>query len=245
MTFFRESRAMRGDDAPAAPGRTLAEIGMTRRVPSALALLFLAFALPLSSASAAGEAETSSIEGQVFDHSGAPVGEVPVRILMTRRVLRLGDLSLEDDVAEGPATRTDAGGFFRIRWAPDPVYDYFYLRFYDAESFDAVRYALPVDEDITLRVRSGRPVIVNRQLADASTWPELRREIDRVGGEDTPRGEILRALGMPDQVVTLEGGLVEWRYERAGVRYRLQEGRLVEVLRAAAPASAASPGGAP
>ena len=221
---------------------------MSRRALSALSLLGLLLAAALlcpSAARAGDETDRVSIEGQIFDASGSPVGGVPVRVLMTRRLLKLGDLSLREDVAQGPSTASDARGFFRLDWAPDPAYDYFYLRFYDAQSFDAVRYALPVDEDITQRIRSGRSVIVNRQLEDASNWPELRSEIERVGGEATPRGEILRALGLPDQVAPLEEDLVEWRYERAGVRYRLRGGDLVEVLRAATPVADASPGGAP
>lgn len=217
---------------------------MIPRLHPVLALLLLA-AASAGPAVSAGEEGNRALEGQIFDASGEPVEGVPVRVLMTRRLLTLGDFSVRDDVAEGPSTVSDAKGFYSLSWEPDPAYDYFYLRFYDARSFDAVRYSLPTDEDITQRVRSGRPIIVNRQLEDAPTWPELRREIERVGGEKTPRGEILRALGMPDRVVTLEDGLVEWHYERAGVRYRLQEGRLVEVLRAAAPVAAAHPGGAP
>jgi hypothetical protein len=222
---------------------------MTPRLPAVLtALLALVLTAALTSpatASADGGGGARALEGQVFDAAGEPVGGVPVRVLMTRRLLKLGDFSVEDDVAAGPSTVSDARGFYRLSWTPDQAYDYFYLRFYDAETFDAVRYALPTDEDITQRVRSGRPVIVNRRLEDAPTWPELRREIERVGGVETPRGEILRALGMPDQVVPLDGGVVEWRYERAGVRYRLREGRLVEVLRPSAPMADASAGGAP
>ena len=181
-----------------------------------------------------------TIEGQVFDAEGNAVAGAPVRLLMTRRLITLTELSLRDEFAEGPSTRTDEAGFFRIDLRPDPDYDYYYLRFYDRTSFDAVRYALPADEDLTGKLRAGQSVIVQRRLLDAPNWPALVRELERVGGAQSPRGRILRSLGLPDDVVSRRGGATEWRYERAGVRYVIQDGEVVERA-SLAPAEAVSP----
>jgi len=203
-------------------------------------LLLVASVLCFAAASGAGEVGEEPrviLEGQVFDTSGSPVPGVPVRVLMSRRVLALTDFSLRDEFAEGPATRTGATGFFRLELTAHPDYDFYYLRFYDTTTFDAVRFALPRDEDITDRVRDRRDVIVQRQLDDAPHWPAVRREVQRVGGVDSPRGRILRTLGLPDDVVRLPDGRSEWRYERAGVRYILRDGEVLErvALEAAVP----------
>ena len=191
-----------------------------------LAVLLAAALLPV--AARTPDAPPMTIEGQVFDAEGTPVAGVPVRLLMTRRLITLTELSLRDEFAEGPSTQTDDAGFFRIDLRPDPDYDYYYIRFYDRTSFDAVRYALPADEDVTGKVRAGQPVIVQRRLVEAPNWPTLVRELERVGGPHSPRGRILRSLGLPDDVVSRGGGATEWRYRRAGVRYLIQNGEVVD-----------------
>jgi hypothetical protein len=205
-----------------------------------LPLLLLTVGLLPAVAGRQPEPPALTIEGQVFDDAGAAVAGVPVRLLMTRRLVTLTDLSLRDEFAEGPSTRTDDAGFFRIDLRPDPDFDYYYLRFYDRTGFDAVRYALPADEDVTAAVRAGRPIIVQRRLVDAPNWPAVVRELERVGGSGSARGRILRVLGLPDQVVPRGGGVTEWRYERARVRYLIQDGEVVERA-SLAPAEPVSP----
>jgi hypothetical protein len=210
---------------------------MTRNLAGTLVTMAFLLAFPCP---AAAEGEVR-LEGQVFDRAGQAVGGVPVRVLMTRRVLQIGEFTIRDDVGAGPATRTDDRGFFALTFVPDPDFDYFYLRFYDAVTFDAVRYAPPADEDITMRVREGRSVIVQRRLEDAPSWPALVREMDRVGGPQSPQGKILRALGLPDAVVPLQDGLTEWRYERMGLRYRMRDGKVIETVRQGTPVSPPAP----
>jgi hypothetical protein len=193
--------------------------------------VLLAAGLGAATTAEAARPEKVIIRGQVRDTSGQGVSRVPVRVIATRRVVKFLKVESKPVQAELAATLTDATGFYEIQVPRDRDFDDFYLRFYDRQGFDAVKYAVPPDVDITRIIRKGRVEVLDQNLEFAPGWDAVSRLVG-LYGEGSPRGEIVRQLGVPDRterVAAPAGGEREtWWYDAAGVAYVLEDGRVIE-----------------
>jgi hypothetical protein len=171
-------------------------------------------------------AARTSIEGQAFDRSGASLPGLAVRLTLRVESVTLPWKPIEVSERVVASAVTDASGFFSLSLADADLEGTLLLRCGDPAKWDTIRYAPPVDHDVTTRVRKGRATVFNCVPGDAAGWPELAREINQVGGLRTPRGKVLRARGLPPETVTLIDGLIEWRY--ADAVYRFRDAELVE-----------------
>jgi hypothetical protein len=184
----------------------------------------------LAAATAAAAERAVPLRGLVTDESGAPVAGLAVRVLKSRSVIELGGLRTRDQSQEETRTTTDAQGFFEILLAPDPRFPYTYLRFYDPRTFDAVKYALPEDRDISRRVRKGRPVQASVVLKFHRDWPRVQALLEQ-HGPGTQAGQVLRALGLPARRDPRDGGRELWVFDKAGVEYLVEGSRVLETRR--------------
>jgi hypothetical protein len=167
------------------------------------------------------------------------VAGLAVRVLKSRRILHIGSLSTTEQSLEEIRSRTDGQGFYEFELPADPQFPYYYLRFYDPAEFDAVKYRLPEDRDISRRVREGRPVQVPLILAFAKDWPEVRTLVDQYGPA-SHCGQILRALGLPSRRTPQEGGRELWTYDKDGVAYLVEGAKVVETRQIGRPGAAAA-----
>lgn len=190
------------------------------------ALLAL-LALAPGPARAARPESTITVRGRITDESGEGVPAQMVRLLKSRTIVKLGGLrSLDQSVEEKRAT-TDPLGFFEIECPADPEFPYYYLRFYDPKGFDAVKYRLPEDREITKRVRDGRPVQVSVSLKFQSDWPKVKTLIDQYS-PGSQVGQVLRSLGLPSSRSPEGSGRELWTYGRAGVAYLIEGSKVIE-----------------
>jgi hypothetical protein len=184
-------------------------------------LLLLA---PWSGAPArAAEQREVLIHGTVTDQEGKPLADYPVRLLKTKTILNLLHFSTGSQQQEEARIQTDASGNFELKIVPDPKYDYFYLRFYDAKTFDPVRYAVPGDRDITRLVKTRGEVRIDQVIQDNPDWSRVQGMLTEFG-ESSNRGRILRSLGLPERRETVPGspGRENWWYYAKGICYQLQ-----------------------
>jgi len=165
-------------------------------------------------------AAKTTIEGQAFDRSGASLAGFAVRLTLRVESATLPWKPIEVTERVVASAVTDASGFFTLAIADADLEGTLLLRCGDPAKWDAIRYAPPVEHDVTARVHKGRSTVVNCVPSDAAGWPELAREINQAGGLRTPRGKVLRARGLPPETVTLVDGVVEWRYPDAAFRFR-------------------------
>jgi hypothetical protein len=166
------------------------------------------------------------VQGRVLDPDGGGVPGLPVRLFKTRRSLSVGRFSSGGQVTEASRTVTDGNGYFEIDVPRDRSYDDFMLRYYDSESFDRVKYAIPADREITKDLRGKGPIIVDLRLGYEPRWKEVQERIRRAG-DDSPMGEILRKMGIPEREqpgVGPDGPRVEWWYHTRGIVYFFSNG---------------------
>jgi hypothetical protein len=193
--------------------------------------LFLALAAgsPIGAAPAPQEVV---IRGRVTDQSGAPMAGQPVRLIKTKTTLKLLKFETGTQQAEQARTETDADGRYEFRLAPDPNFDYFYLRFYDPKSFDPVRYMLPADQNITKPFKSRPEVLADVRIADHPGWATVKDLVARYG-EGSNRGRLLRQLGLPEKRETVsEGSQREnWWYYAKGLCYQLRADEVLRIRR--------------
>lgn len=162
------------------------------------------------------------IRGSVIDEDGQPVGDLTVWLLKTRSLIQPGKLALESQVVEAGRVATDGNGFFELEADRDSAYRGYFLRFYDPKGFDAVRFRIPEDRDITRKWRGKRPIIVTAVLRFSEQWPEVRAWIARYG-PDSPAARLLQSLGLPDQVADSDReGVVDWCFDAPGICYHLK-----------------------
>jgi len=182
-----------------------------------------ALALLIAAPAAAAVPQRVAAQGRVVDAAGVGVSDIPIRLLQTRRDFQVLEWRFDDEVQMGsPLGRTDANGFFDLTLDPDPEYRFFWLRFYDPSSFDAVRYQLPADRNVTEQMRRGRPVVAMVTLEDHPDWGRLKPWIDALGF-DSPRGRLVRRLGFPD-LHDKSGGVESFGYARHRRIYRFRDG---------------------
>lgn len=201
--------------------------GVSRTNLRAVALVALTLASTLALAGAVRAAERMiHVQGRVVDPSGQGVAGSPVRLFKTRRSLDLGRFSSGGQVTEATRTLTDENGYFEIEIPRDRTYDDYFLRFHDAGSFDRVKYMLPDDREITRELRRGSPLILEQTLQYHPQWEEVQDRIRSVGA-DSPRGRILRSMGIPEREMMgtgPDGPRTEWWYHTRGVVYFFRDG---------------------
>jgi hypothetical protein len=172
------------------------------------------------------------IRGTVTDQAGKPLADYPVRLLKTKTILNLLHFSTDSQQQEQARTQTDGSGSFELRVVPDPKFDYFYLRFYDAKTFDPVRYSVPGDRDITRLVKTRGEVQVDQVIRDNPDWARVEAMLKDFG-TDSNRGRILRSLGLPEKRETIAGspGREDWWYYAKGICYQIQGDEVLKIRR--------------
>jgi hypothetical protein len=208
----------------------------------ALAALVVAGVAARVPAATAAPAATVTIRGTVADASGAPLPGQVVRVLKTRRLRSVSAPRSTSQEVEEARTRTDSEGRFSLDIPQDNAFPFWYVRFYDPKVFDAVKYVLPVDVEVSRMIESGGPVEVAAVLKTQPDWPKVKALVDEYGAASS-RGQILRSLGLPSSRTPAEEGREIWVYAAAGVTYVLQ-GDTVAETRHQAPI-AGPPSGAP
>ena len=175
-----------------------------------------------------------AVRGQMTDESGQPVAGHAVRLIKARTYVTLTNFKFnrQSQDLEETRTTTDRHGFFEITLPVDPDFRYYYLRFYDPAVFDAVRYRVPADRDVSRRARKGRPVLANIELRNNPEWPEVKSLLDRFGPA-SDLGRILRAVGLPTRRTGEPGAREIWWYAAHDVSYVLQGEKVLETRRAA------------
>ena len=207
---------------------------MTRRVPGAgLGLaMALAQAIALSGGPRAIAAEPRPIvvRGSISDATGSPVVGQAVRLLKSRSLVELGGLKSRDQHVEELRVTTDEHGFFEFDFQVDAAFPYYYLRFYDPKTFDAVKYLLPGDQDISRKVKKGGRVQSTVVLRTHPDWPQVQDLVDRYG-PGSHAGQIVRSLGLPTKRTPQGTGRELWTFEKAGVAYLVEGTKVLETRR--------------
>jgi hypothetical protein len=200
-----------------------------RVVPAVLVLVALVRAADSRSAEPGPEVV---LRGVVTDEAGAPLGGYPVRLIQTKTILNVLRFTTDSQQLESARTATDEQGRYELRFARDPGYDYYYLRFYDPKTFDPVRFRVPADVDVTRRVKQGTEIEVDGRIPAHPDWPRVR-ELAAEFGSDSNRGRILLALGLPErrEVRTGAEGRESWWYYAKGICYQLQGDDVLKVRR--------------
>jgi len=206
--------------------QTSGDLGAAARRGIGGALLALLALVP-GPARAARPESTITVRGRITDESGEGVPAQVVRLVKSRTIVKLGGLKSLDQSVEERRAATDPLGFFEIECPADPEFPYYYLRFYDPKGFDAVKYRLPEDREITKRVRQGRPVQVSVSLKFQPDWPKVRALIDRYS-PGSQVGQVLRSLGLPSSRAPEGPGRELWTYDRAGVAYLVEGPKVIE-----------------
>jgi hypothetical protein len=208
-------------------------------------VLSLALLGAAGSAVAAGNA-TVTVRGLFSDESGAALAGQTVRVLKSRTVLQVGGLQTRDQSVEETRVTTDAHGMFEIEFPVDRQFPYTYLRFYDPKTFDAVKYRLPEDREISRKARRGGTVQAPVVLKFHSDWKKVEALLGQYP-HGSQCGQVLRSLGLPARREARDGGRELWVFDRAGMEYLIEGTRVLETrrIRPAEPAreeSAEDPG---
>jgi len=173
------------------------------------------------------EEKVTQVRGTVTDASGAPVPGHVVRLLKSRTIVDLGTRATRDQNVEEVRATTDEHGSFTLEFPVDPQFRYYYLRPYDPKIFDAVKYRLPDDRDISKSARNGRPVEANVVLELQPDWPKVKALIDQYGA-GSACGQVLRALGLPSRRSPAGPDRELWEYDAAKVAYLVGGGKVLE-----------------
>jgi len=204
------------------------------RLATGAAAAVLAAACGTTAVAAAGRGDDQvTIRGRVSDETGAALPGHEIRLLKSRKIISLGSLSSREQSVEEVRAATDAHGFFEFRFPVDAQFRDYYLRFYDPASFDAVKYRLPDDREVSRKVRQGRDVQASVVLRLQPGWPEVKAMIERYGAA-SQCGQVLRALGLPSRRVPQDEGRELWEYDAAGVAYLVESGRVLSTRRTGA-----------
>ena len=197
--------------------------------------------LVLAPAAAYAQAEEArvALRGRVIDETGEGVAGQTVRVLKSRTYVKLGGLRSLDQSVEDAKSATDPLGFFEFEYRPDPAFPYYYLRFYDPKTFDAVKYRLPEDRDVSKRLRSGRPVEVTVSLRFQPDWPKVKALLDTYP-PGSQVGQVLRSLGLPSGRAPEGPGRELWTYDKVGVSYLIEGVKIIETRQLPGGAKSAS-----
>lgn len=175
-----------------------------------------------------GAAGAATIEGQVFDTSGEPLGDVDILVVQQRGGSIIPGLDRPTDEKTWARGKTDDKGFFRIDVQLPPRRGRVLVRI-APDGWDDVRYVRPQDVNVTKPLRRHQWAAANFLVAETEDWPRVVREIRRVGGLDTDRGRVLRRHGLPAEREEAGEGSVVWAYP--GVSFVFRDGELVKTRR--------------
>lgn len=193
-------------------------------------LAALCFATAFMTRDLAAKEKKIEVRGRVTDATGAAVPGHSVRLLKARTILNPGTFKKREQNVEELSRTTDAHGFFEFIFPLDKKFRYYYLRFYDPDEFDAIKYRLPADKDISSKARKGRSIQADVILELQPGWPEIESLI-REYGAGTQRSQILRALGLPSRRVPQGPGQELWEYDSAGIAYLIEGEKVIETRR--------------
>ncbi len=191
------------------------DVSARPRPAALLACLLGAIAL----AAPAEAAKQISVQGRVTTDKGEPLADWPVELVATQRYMEFRSFSSGGKVAEVASTRTDARGYYTFDLERQRGWHYLFLRYADPKRTDNVRFLRPEVVEITADVRRGRLAEVPLTVRYHPDWSEVQRRLAEAGGEGTPRGRVLRALGLPEKRVQTESGDEEWWYFTHGIMY--------------------------
>lgn len=208
--------------------------------------LLAAAALQGREARAARPETIVTVRGVVTDASGAAVAGHTVRLIKTRTIHKLKAPRSQDQGVEEKRAMTDGEGRFELEFALDPSFPAYFVRFFDPALFDAVKYLVPSDLEITRQSEKGGVVEAHAVLRFQPDWPQVKTLIAEYGAA-SPRGQILRSLGLPKRKEDLGEGRELWIFEAAGVSYVIEGEKVVETRKTGSggPSESAAPGASP
>lgn len=166
--------------------------------------------------------EARVVRGRIVDETGAPVANTPVTLVGRTLSWQPVQFVYREEGRRELAARTGDAGEYRFEFTPAELGNNFYLFFYGAEGFDAVRYRRSEPIDITEPLKVQRELRFDQVLRSNPDWPQVQRLIAQEGA-DSPKGQILRTHGLPEkrEAFTFEGKEGEtWWYYGLGVSYR-------------------------
>ena len=210
----------------------------------AFGLPVLLLVLAPAAVPAAEEPAAVAVRGAVTDQRGKPVVGHTVRLLKSRSLVEIRGLRSRDQHVEELRVATDEHGFFEFDFQPDRAFPYYFLRFYDPKTFDAVKYVLPEDQDISRKVTQGRPIQATVLLKFHPEWPKVEALVEQYG-PGSHAGQVLRTLGLPTRKEPQGSGRELWTFEKAGVAYRVEGDKVLETHRLSVPAGARRASDAP
>lgn len=160
------------------------------------------------------------VQGRVLSEAGEGLAGWPVQLIATQRYVEFSKYSTGGNVLVAANVTTDPQGYFSIDVPRQRGYQFWFVRFNDPQQLDVIQYEAPADVEITGEVRRGRVATVDKTIRQHPDWPEVQRRIAEAGGESTPRGKILRALGLPEKITHGElSSDEEWWYFTKGIVY--------------------------
>ena len=179
-----------------------------------------ALALPAPLGGPAASEKRVTAQGRLISEKGEPLAGWPVTLIATQRYVEFSKFTSGGDIVTAASGLTDAGGYFSLDVPKDRRFQFWFLRFIDPATFDAVRFQAPGDLEITADARRGRVAQVELTIKFHSDWAEVERRISAAGGETTPKGKILRTLGLPEKLAAGEASTEEeWWYFTKGIVY--------------------------
>lgn len=213
----------------------------------AIAAGLLAVAVFQSPGAWAARPETIvTVRGVVTDATGAAVAGHTVRLIKTRTIYKLKAPRSQDQGVEEKRTMTDGEGRFELEFSLDPSFHAYFVRFFEPALFDGVKYLVPSDLEITRQSEKGGVVEAHAVLRLHPDWPQVKALIAEYGAA-SPRGQILRSLGLPKHKEDLGEGRELWVFEAAGVSYVIEGEKVVETRKTGGGAQpeAATPAASP
>ena len=161
------------------------------------------------------------IQGRVLSETGEGLANWPVLMVATQRYLEFSKYSSGGDVLNAARATTDRNGYFSIDVPKTRGFQFWFVRLVDPGVFDTIKYLPPEDVEVTSEVRKGLVAQIETTVKFHPDWAEVERRIAQAGGPETPKGKILRSIGLPEKTVetpTQE----EWWYFTRGVVYNFR-----------------------
>jgi hypothetical protein len=213
---------------------------MSRRARIGMALVAM-LALPLPPMTRGASPDPAVVvKGSLTESNGTPAAFQTVRLLKTRKIRSLSDPKARAQEVEEARTRTDAAGGFRFEIPADPSFPYWFIRLYDPNEFDAVKYQIPPDHDVSRAVHDGYGIEVSAVLQFHPDWPKVKALVDQYGPA-SHRGQILRSLGLPTRQEPQAEGRELWVFAPQGVSYLFDGDTVLETKRSAPDPTTAAP----
>ncbi|MEM1177530.1 MAG: carboxypeptidase-like regulatory domain-containing protein [Acidobacteriota bacterium] len=169
-----------------------------------------------------------TLQGTVVDGDGQPVPGITVLLEAARERFSLRSRENKRGEALQVPTQTDANGAFRFEWTWDRHYNTFTLAFgLEVTREGAPGFEIVERRDVSSEMAGGAPPPLRHELKDAGWLRWLRLYIDGKASDDEKK--IYRDLGRP-QKLTTDGTATSWWYFEKGKVYRLESGRLDQVI---------------